>query len=268
MVWYKMFGFIKWCFFIGLAFLLTSTRINLLSSAPLSCISMNNQECKVRPQIVNVNSEKTVFFPFSIKTTKLNGSCNNINNLYTKLCVFDGVKNVNIKVFNAMWRTNETRHIECHERCKCHCRLNDSVCNNKQRWNKGKSRCECKELIDKGVCDKVFIWNPTNWECECDKSCDVGEYLEYKNCKCRKKLDDKLIEECTENVEEVKLAKITSTENKNKHKCSSCTLYIVLFSIIFTINVGIGTYFVYYKYMNCDKKTGAKEQFYFWGKNY
>ena len=50
---------------------------------------------------------------------------------------------------------------------------------------------------------------------------------------------------CTENVEEVKLAKITSTENKNKHKCSSCTLYIVLFSIIFTINVGIGTYFVY-----------------------
>ena len=49
-----------------------------------------------------------------------------------------------------------------------------------------------------------------------------------------KKLVDKLVEECTENVEEVKLAKITSTENKNKHKCSSCTLYIVLFSIIFT----------------------------------
>ena len=79
-------------------------------------------------------------------------------------------------------------------------------------------------MIDKGVCDKVFIWNPTNWECECDKSCDIGEYLDYKNCKCKKKLDDKLIEECTEKVEEVKLAKITSTENENKHKCSSCTL--------------------------------------------
>ena len=57
-------------------------------------------------------------------------------------------------------------------------------------------------------------------------------------------MDDKLIEECTENVEEVKLAKITSNENENKHKWSSCTLYIVLFSIIFTIKVGIGTYFV------------------------
>ena len=61
-------------------------------------------------------------------------------------------------------------------------------------------------------------------------------------------LVDKLVEECTENVEELKLAKITLTENEDKHKCSSCTLYFVLFLIIF--NVGIGTHFVYYKCMN------------------
>ena len=101
-------------------------------------------------------------------------------------------------------------------------------------------------MIDKGVCDKGFIWNPSNCECECDKSCDIGEYLDYENCKCRKRLVDELVEECTENAEEVKLAKITSAENENKNKCSSCVLYIVLFSIIFTINVGIGTYFVYF----------------------
>ena len=64
-------------------------------------------------------------------------------------------------------------------------------------------------MINKGVCDKGFIWNPSNCESECDKSCDVGEYLDYKNCKCRKKLVDKLVEECTETVEDVKLAKIT-----------------------------------------------------------
>ena len=52
-----------------------------------------------------------------------------------------------------------------------------------------------------------------------------------------KKLVDKLVEEYTEYVEEVKLA-----ENENEHKCSSCTLHIVLFSIIFTINVAVGTY--------------------------
>ena len=74
--------------------------------------------------------------------------------------------------------------------------------------------------------DRGFIWNSSNFECECDKSCDVGEYLDYENCKCRKKLVDKLVEEWVENVEEVKLAKITLAEDENKHqnKCSSCTL--------------------------------------------
>ena len=126
-------------------------------------------------------------------------------------------------------------------------RLDASVCNNKQRCNDDKCRCECKELIDKGVCDKGFIRNPSNCECECDKSCDVGGYLDYKNCKCGQKLANKLVEECTETVEEVKLAKITLAENENSYKCSSCTVYIVLFWIFFTINVGgIGAYFVYF----------------------
>ena len=147
-----------------------------------------------------------------------------------------------------MSRTNETRHIEWHKTCKCKCKLDASVCNNKQRWNDDKCRCECKELIDKGVCDKGFIWNPSNCECECDKSCDVGEYLDYENCKCRKKLVDKLAVECTEDIKEVTLTNITTAEHENKHKCSSCTLYIVLFSILFTINVGIGTYFVYFNW--------------------
>ena len=55
--------------------------------------------------------------------------------------------------------------------------------NNMQCWNDDKCRCE---LIDKGVCDKEFIWNPSNCECECDKSCDIGEYLDHENCKCKK----------------------------------------------------------------------------------
>ena len=67
---------------------------------------------------------------------------------------------------------------------------------------------------------------------------------------------DKLVEECTETDEEVKLAKITSAEHENRHKnkFSFCTLYIVLFSIIITVNIGIGTYFIYHKYMNLVKK--------------
>ena len=134
-----------------------------------------------------------------------------------------------------MSRTNETIHIEWHETCKCKCRLDSSVCNNKQRWNDDKYRCECKELIDKGVCDKRFIWTPSNFECECYKSCDFSEW-DYKNCKCKKKKKkvDTLVEECTENIEETRLVEITSVElhsakNENKHKCSSCMLCIVFF---------------------------------------
>ena len=108
-------------------------------------------------------------------------------------------------MFNLKSRTNETRHIEWHEMWKCKCRLDASLCNNKQRWNGDKCRCEWKELIDKGVCDKESIWNPSNCECECDKSCVVGGYLDYENCKCKKKLVDKLIEECSENIDEVKI---------------------------------------------------------------
>ena len=66
-------------------------------------------------------------------------------------------------------------------------------------------------------------------------------------------MSDKLVQEYTETVEEVKLARITSAKNENKHKCSSCMLYIVLFSIILTINIGIATYFVYfYLYLKKD----------------
>ena len=78
-----------------------------------------------------------------------------------------------------MSRINEKRHIERYETCKCKCRQDPSVCNNKQRWNKDKCRCECKEFIDKGACDKGIIWNLSNCECEFDKSCDIGEYLDH-----------------------------------------------------------------------------------------
>ena len=166
-----------------------------------------------------------LFFPVSIKTTKCSGSCNNINDPYAKLGVPDVIKNLDVKVFNLMSRTNETRHIKWHETCKCKCRLDASTCNNKQRWNEDKCMCECKELIDKGVCDKRFIWNPSNCEFECDKSCDIGEYLDYSSCKCSKKLIDKQIEESAENIDEVEITGITRDENKYR----SCTLYIVLF---------------------------------------
>ena len=95
--------------------------------------------------------------------------------------------------------------------------------------------------------DKGFIWNPTTCECECDKSCDIGEYLDYKNCKCRKKIIDKLTEECSENINgnEVlyneTLDIVSSSDNNNKTS-DSCIVYIVLFSVFLIIDISMAIY--------------------------
>ena len=87
MICIKLFVFIKKIFLTGLAF-----SSSLVSTTTLSCISMINQACKVRPEIINVNSNEPVFYSFSIKTSKCSGSCNNINDPYAKVCVPDAVK--------------------------------------------------------------------------------------------------------------------------------------------------------------------------------
>ena len=195
------------------------------------------------------------------------GSCNNINDPYAKICVPDAINGLNVKVFNLMSSTNETRHIKWHEACKCKCRLDASVCNNKQRWDDDKCRCECKELIEKGVCDKGYPWNPSNCECECDKSCDFGEYLGYENCECRKRLVDKLAEKYNENIDEAKLTEIALFEHKNECACYY-TVFIVLSIIVLTIYIGVSTYFVYYKYMNRNKENVSIYDYVYHAKNY
>ena len=141
---------------------------------------------------------------------------------------------MNLKVFNLISRTSQTKLIKWHETCKCKCRLYASICNIKQRWNENKCRFECKELIDKGIFDKEFIWN---CECECDKLCDVGKYLDSKNYKCRKTLVDELVEECIKDIDEKELHPNKmigySTLSDYKKICSSCVVYVILFVILF-----------------------------------
>ena len=156
-----MLGFIEKCFFTGLVFFL------------LMVIEMTL--CLFRLVSKQVNAVVVVA----------------ISIIHAQNCVPDVVKNLNVKVFNIVSGTNETRRIERNEMCKSECRFNSSVCDDKQRWNDDKYRCECKELIDKGVCDKRFIWNPRNCECGSYRSRDFSD---YKNCKCKKRLVNKLTE--------------------------------------------------------------------------
>ena len=207
-----------------------------------------------RTEIINLNNNEPIFYLYSIKINRYKGSCNTINDPFAKICVPDQIKNTNVKVFNLMSRTTETRHIKWHKTCSCKCRLDANICNNKD-----KCICECEELIDKGTCDKGFIWNASNCECECDKSCDIGEYLNYKNCNCRKKIIDKLVEECSENfdgnemVYNESLDIISSSDNKTS---DSCVVYIILFSVFLIRSISMAIYIYFFLYLN-NKSTNS-----------
>ena len=100
----KIFSFVKKVFVLELTVLSSSI------TGALNCVSMNNQEYKVRPKIADINSNNPMFYHFSIKVNKCSANCNNINDPYPKICVPDPVRDLNIRVFNLMSRTNETRH--------------------------------------------------------------------------------------------------------------------------------------------------------------
>ena len=107
---------------------ITFINLKLSNVNSLECVSVNNQEFKIRTEVINLNTNEPMFYPYSIKINRCKGSYNTIN-------------------------------------------------------------------------DPINIWNHSSCDCECDKSCDIVEYLDYKNCKCRKKIIDKLVEECSENID-------------------------------------------------------------------
>ena len=77
----------------------------------LNLISLNNQECRAILEIININTKKPLFYPYSIKINRCSGSCNDINDPYAKLCVPDVVEGINVKVFNLISRTNKTSYL-------------------------------------------------------------------------------------------------------------------------------------------------------------
>ena len=89
---------------------MTYFSFNALSVNSLECIPMKNQECKVKEEVINVNTKNPVFYPFSVKVNKCSGNCNNISDRYARLRLPDVVRNINLKVFNlASWSNKKTK---------------------------------------------------------------------------------------------------------------------------------------------------------------
>ena len=120
-----MFRYIKKVFFTTITFF----SYKVLNVNSLECVSMINEECKIRTEIINLNTNETMCYPYSIHINKCKGSCNIINDPYAKICVPDEIKNTSVKVLDLMSMTTEKRHIRWHKTCKCKCRLDASICN-------------------------------------------------------------------------------------------------------------------------------------------
>ena len=148
-----MFGIIKKAFISTLNFF----SHNILLTNSLKCYSLDNQECKISPEIINVNNKEPIFYPYKIKINRCVGSCNTINDPYGKTFFANDIENIGLKVFNLLSQNKETTNIEKHKSCGCKCKLNKDSCNNKQIWNKDTCKCECKKINTKEPCDSGFI---------------------------------------------------------------------------------------------------------------
>ena len=227
---------------------LINLAINLFSALKvitLECLSLINRECMPRPKILNVNEgiDEALFYPYNVLVNKCSGSCDTLDNPMSKTCVPKIIKNVNMKVYNFLMRLNETRDVLWHERCKCVCRLNSSVCNGKQIWNSDTCRCDCNEDFAGIInCTKGHMWNPSTCECQCDTLCKPGQYLDLKNCVCKNKLVGKLVEESTSLINETLI--------NNKDNITNNNTYLILF-IVFLIGFIVFLIgFIYYYYRN------------------
>ena len=217
-----------------------------------------------RPKILDVNEGvgEALFYPYNVLVNKCSGSCNTLGNPMTKLCVPNVIKRVNMQVYNFLMMLNETRNVLWHESCKCICKLNSLVCNNKQIWNDDTCRCDCsKDFVGIINCTKEYTWNPSTCKCQCDTWCKPGQYLDHKNCVCKNKLIGRVIEECTSVINETTINNnkdniTNNNNNNNNNNNSNNNTYLIIF-IVFLIGFIvflIGFIYYYYYRNNANKR--------------
>ena len=230
---------------------LAISLFSIIKTKALECVSAVNQKSMPRPKILDVNegAGEALFYPYNVLVNKCSGSCNTLDNPMAKLCVPNIIKRVNMKAYNFLMILNETRNVLWHESCKCVCRLNSSVCNNKQIWNNDTCRCDRNEDFAGIIsCDKGYTWNLSTCECQCDMWCKPGQYLDHKNCVCKNKLIGRVIAECTSVIKETMMNNRDNITNDN----NTTYIFIGLFSVLL-FGIVCFCVFAYFKWIKGKK---------------
>ena len=231
---------------------LAISLFSVLKVNTLECLSVINQKCMPRSKILYVNEGvgEALFYLYNVLVNKCSGSCNTLDDPMARLCVPNIIKRVNIKVYNFLIRLNETRNVLWHKSCKCVCKLNSSLCNNKQIWNSDTCRCDCnKDFADIINCTKEYMWNPSTSECQCYMWCKPSQYLDHKNCVSKNKLIGRVIAECTSVTNETMMNNRDNIANDN----TITDIFIGLFSVVIFIGFVCFCVFAYFKWFKGKK---------------
>ena len=231
---------------------LTVSLFSIIKTRSLECVSVINRKCMPRPKILDVNEGvgEALFYPYNVLVNKCSGSCDTFDNSMARLCVPNIIKIINMKIYNLLMRLNENRNVLWHESCKCVCKLNSSVSNNKQIWNSDTCRCDCNEdFAGIMTCNKGYMWNPSTCACECDMWYKPGQYLDHKNCVCKNKLIGRVIEECTSIINETMINNKDNIDDDN----TVWNIFIGLFSVVIFIGVVCFCVLIYFKWFKGKK---------------
>ena len=231
---------------------LAISLFSIIKTRALECVSVINRKCMPRPKMLDVNGGvgEALFYPYNVLVNRCSGCCVMLDNPMAEMCVPNIIKGINMKVYNFLIRLNETCNVLWHESCKCVCRLNSSLCNNKQIWNSDTCRCDCNEDFASVInCTKGYMWNPSTCECQCDMWCKPGQYLGYKSCICKNKLIARVIAECTSIINETMINNRDNIDNDN----TVWNIFIGLFSVVMFAVIVYLCVFAYFKWFKGKK---------------
>ena len=146
--------------------LIKQVLIVLLSfsrSLPIKCVSSNNESCMIRLCLIDLNPLGCKYYPFMISLDKYSGSSNSVDDLSTKICVPNKMKDINVTIFNMITKKNEAKKMVKHISCDCKCKFNSLSCSSNQKWNN--ETCQ-SDHTNYGTCKKDYSWNPSICICE------------------------------------------------------------------------------------------------------
>ena len=167
--------------------------IILSNSSAENVISLPNEECRLRPTLINVDTPAYRFYPLAVSLNRCDGICNRDKPSFRK-CLEAESTDIKLLVFNELLGHNETVTLKNHTSCQCKCAYDSSVCSKYQVWDADNCKCVCNPSPEQKRCTENYIWNPNLCQCECNALCENRKVLNELNCTCN--CEKKYYERC------------------------------------------------------------------------